>query len=104
MPPFTPLSDNDVATQVAALTKGNLIKWTDHAEQRMKERGIDKSQVKECLMKGSFGERPHIPNRFGDVEYKFRMEAVIDSEPIAVVAVLKPEDKVLVITVIDPSN
>lgn len=104
MPPFQPLSDAEIAAQVASMASKNQIAWTKHVEKRMAERGIDKSQIKECLMRGRFTEKPTLPNRSGDIEYVFRMEAVIESENIAVGASLMPEKRVVVITVFDPTK
>lgn len=97
--PIKPLSDAQVATEVKHLASANRIGWTRHAEEKMAIRGIDKGQVKECLRKGVFTERPTIPNRSGDVEYAFRIEAIVDSETIIVAASLIPTKKVVVITV-----
>ncbi|MBK6999128.1 MAG: DUF4258 domain-containing protein [Rhodoferax sp.] len=94
-----PLSDAQVATEVRHLVSANRIGWTRHAEERMALRGIDKGQVKECLKKGVFTESPTIPNRSGDIEYTFRIEAIVDHETLIVAASLIPAKKVVVITV-----
>lgn len=93
-----PLSDQDVLTQVRDLVGQGRVSWTWHALERMAERCIDKSDVKECLSNGIFAERPHVPNRGGDVEYAFRMQAVVDGEGLAVVASLVPSTRVVVIS------
>lgn len=102
--PKKPLSDADVSAEVKKLTSANHVGWTRHAEEQMAQRGFDKGIVKECLKKGGFTERPTIPNRNGEVEYKFRMEAVIDNVCIAVAASLIPAKKVIVITVFEANN
>lgn len=98
------LSDNDVLKGVKALIAQDKIKWRDHAEDRMAERGLDKSQVKACLLKGHFTERPTISNSAGPIKYQFRMEATIEGQVIAVGAFLIPEEKVVVRTLFDPTN
>ncbi len=98
---YKPLTDAEVLSEVKLLTAANKLAWTHHAEVRAAQRGFDKAQIKECLMKGHFTERPTIPNRVGDIEYKFRMDAIVDSEKIAVAACLVPSEKVVVLTVID---
>lgn len=95
------LTDSQVLNEMRALVCRGKIKWTVHAEERMAERGYDRGQVKQCLLSGHFIERPVIPNRAGDIQYKFTMQANVDSEAIHVVASLEPEKNVVVITVID---
>lgn len=97
------LSDSAVLEGVRALVRKNRIRYKVHAEERMAERGFDKGQIKDCLCSGFFAERPFIPNGNGPIEYKFKMQAVIDGEKIQVVACLRPDENVLVITVIDPN-
>lgn len=99
--PSSELSDAEVLLQVRALAKAGRLRWTEHAQKRMAERGISKDEVKACLTCGHFGEPPTIPNRFGDIEFKFRMDATVDGERVAVAASLVPETRVVVITVID---
>lgn len=100
MPPVPMLTDGDVLTQIRDLAARWKFLWTTHAEIRLKERGVDKGVARECLMVGSFSELPHIPNRFGDIEYKFTMQCVIDDELVQVAASLQPAKKIVVITVI----
>lgn len=97
--PYKPLSDAEVALEIRQLASANKIRWSQHVEERMAERGFDKGQVKECLRKGVFTERPTIANRPGEIQYVFRMEACIESESIAVAASLYPATKLVVITV-----
>jgi hypothetical protein len=99
MPQPAALTDREVASKVRQLVKANRIAWTTHAEERLACRGIDKSEVKECLLRGTFTESPVIPNRSGPVEYKFTMQATVDSELLSVAASLLPAMKVVVITV-----
>lgn len=96
------MSDDEVLKSVRELVRGKCIRYVHHAEIRMAERGFDRGQVAECLLKGYFVERPVIPNRSGDIEYKFTIEANVDGELIDVVAALRPHANVVVITVIDP--
>ena len=79
------------------------IGWTRHAEERMEQRGYDKSQVKECLMKGTIIESPTIPIGSKTIEYVFTIKSRVDFEDIRVVAKLIPARMTVVITVIDPS-
>lgn len=102
MSAFSPLSDAHVLHGVRDLASKGKIAYTNHAEERMAERGYDRSQVKECLIKGNYSESPYIPNSNGDIEYKFKLHANIDGERIEVVATLKPELRIVVITIIDP--
>lgn len=95
------LTDNEVLAQVRGLATRNKVGWTYHALERMAQRGFDKSQVKECLMRGAFTENPTNPNKSGDIEYAFRISANVDGDPISVAASLCPDSKVVVITVID---
>ena len=100
---FSLLTDDQVRTEVKSLVHAGKVAWTRHSEEKMAERGIDKGQVKECLENGSFTERPTVPNRFGSIEYKFRMESIVDGETLAVAASLIPDSKVVVITVFAPN-
>ncbi|OMG54686.1 hypothetical protein BJN45_05600 [Azonexus hydrophilus] len=101
MSSYKSLSDFEVLQDVRALVRRNRIRFTVHAEERMAERGFDRSQVRDCLSSGFFVERPSLPNRNGVVEYKFNMQAVIDGDTMQVVASLRPDENVVVITVID---
>jgi len=101
--PFTPLTDGEVTNGVRELVHRGKIRWTDHSEERLAEYGYDKSQVKECLLKGVYEERPIIDNRAGPIAYVFRICAQVDGELLRVVAKLIPEDRVVVITVIEPN-
>ena len=100
MSSYKSLSDSEVLQNVKALVRKNRIRFTVHAEERMAERGFDRSQVKDCLSSGFFVERPSVPNRNGSIEYKFNMQAVIDGDTMQVVACLRPDENILVITVI----
>lgn len=98
------LSDQEVERQVRQLARQGRNRWTTHAEEKMAQRGISKDQVKQCLTAGYFEERPTISNRPGDIEYKFRMAAIVDGEPIRVVASLNPSSAVVVITLFEASS
>ena len=104
MSSYNSLSDSQVLEGVRALVLKNRVRFTDHAEDRMAERGFDRGQIKDCLRSGFFAEKPFIPNRNGPIEYKFNVQADIDGETMQVVACLRPDENVLVITVIDPTN
>lgn len=104
MPHHNALSDAEVLKKVRELVGDNRIAWRLHAEEKMASRGIDKGQVKKCLLSGRFDERPTIPNRRGDIQYEFRMFANVDGESINVVASLVPDKNVVVITLFDPNN
>ena len=93
------LTDNDVLRGVGELAAQGKIRWTVHVEEKMVSRGYDRGQIKKCLARGYFTERPTIANTLGPTQYKFRIEATIDGEKIAVVASLIPDEKVVVITV-----
>nr|WP_200384217.1 DUF4258 domain-containing protein [Rhodocyclus tenuis] len=95
------LSETDILRGVRALVGRGRVRFTVHAEERMAERGFDQGQVKECLCKGFFVEPPVIPNRAGPIEYKFNIQAQVDSQTMQVVATLRPEQNIIVITVID---
>lgn len=97
------LTDNDVLKGVRGLIAQGKIRWTAHVEDMMVSRGYARSQIKECLMKGYFTEAPIIANKPGPIQYKFRIKAIIDGEGIEVVASLTPDEKVVVITVFDPT-
>lgn len=102
--PQESLTDHQVLTEIRALARQSKVGWTRHAQERMAERGFDKGQIKRCLASGNFIEQPYIPNRNGELEYKFTLSAHVDGEIINVAASLIPEKKIVVITVIDPNN
>lgn len=104
MPPYQELNDTDVLNQVRDLVRKNKTIWTGHVKEKMAERKIDSGEIKECLLKGRFTEKPHLPNSFGQIEYKFQMGACIDGEELLVVASLIPEDAVVLITAYYASN
>jgi hypothetical protein len=98
------LTDAQVLEQVRHLVKQGRIRWTAHIEERLAQRKFEKGQVKECLLRGYFEEPPTIPNRGGDIEYVFRMAAMVDGEQIRVAASLIPFRRVVAITVFDPDT
>lgn len=102
--PQEQLTDHQVLTEIRVLVQQSKIGWTKHAEERMAERGFEKGQIKKCLSSGTFIERPVLPNRSGELEYKFTLSGNVDGEIINVAACLIPEKKVVVITVFDPNN
>ncbi|WP_082708819.1 DUF4258 domain-containing protein [Thiobacillus denitrificans] len=102
--PSASLSKNEVLDELRRLVRRGKIAWTTHAEERLAQRGFDRSQVKDCLLLGFFTEPPTIPIRSGPIGYKFTMKAHIDGDAIAVAACLYPEKNVVVISVIDVSN
>lgn len=99
------LSDAEVLKRVKELVGENKVIWRPHAEEKMVKRGIDKSQVKKCLLSGRFDELPTNPNCLGAIQYEFRMFANVDGESINVVASLVPDTNyVVVITLFDPNK
>jgi hypothetical protein len=98
---FKPLTDQEILDGVRDLVARGKIGWTDHVEDQMTARGYHRGQIKACLARGGFTERPTIPNRSGPIQYAFRVEASVDGERIAVAASLIPEKRVVVITVFD---
>lgn len=93
------LTEAQVADGVKRLAAANKLGWTRHAEERMAERGIDKGMVRECLRYGNFSEAPHIPNRNGEIQYKFTMTCNVDGEKVVAAASYYPDSKIVVITV-----
>ena len=100
----THLTNAEVLEQVQRLVGQGRVTWTRHFEEKLAERGLAKDQAKECLCKGYFKEEPTIPNRAGDIEYKFTMQAKVDGDQIRVVASLKPETRVVAVTLFDPEK
>ena len=98
------LTNAEVLEQVRRLVGQRRVTWTRHLEEMLAERGLAKDQVIDCLRIGYFEEDPVIPNRAGDIEYKFRMRATVDGEQISVVASLIPQTRVVAITVFDPEK
>lgn len=96
------LSDNEVLSGVRDLVGRSRVKYKDHAEDRMVERGYTREDVHQCLMRGRFTERPCLANKSGPIQYKFTVRAFIEGRRIDVAAALFPDQNVLVITVIDP--
>lgn len=92
------LSDPQIRTELKKLVSKGRVVWTAHAEERMELRGIDKGMVKECLSKGFFEGRPYLSNKSADINYEFKIVAIVDGEPLAVVAALYPDSHVAVIT------
>lgn len=102
--PQESLTDNQVLEEVRVLVRQSKIRWTYHAEQRMAQRGYDRGQIRQCLLSGYFIEEPFIPNRSGEVEYKFTFRANVDGETLDVAASLIPEKSVVVITLFDQAS
>jgi len=96
-------NDTEVLAEVKMHVVAGRIRWRHHALEQMADRGFEKSQVTECLKRGHFTERPTVPNRGGEIEFSFRMEARVDGELIAVAGSLVPERFVKVITVFEPT-
>jgi hypothetical protein len=95
------LTDAQVLEQVRRLVGKDRVRWTRHIQEQMEKRGLSKDQVKQCLRGGFFEEAPTVPNRPGEIEYAFRMAAVIDGQQIRVAASLLPDSHVVAITVFD---
>lgn len=95
------LSESDVLEEVRRLVRAGSIAWTKHVLEKLAARGLSKEEAMACLLSGFFAEKPFIPNRAGDLEYKFAMEATIDGERLRVAASLIPAKNVVVITIFD---
>jgi hypothetical protein len=93
------LSESEVIAKARAYVAAGRVAWHTHAEGRLAKHGFDKGLAKQCLLKGLVRERPHPVNRHGAIQYEFTVRAVIERQPIEVVATLKPEIHLLVITV-----
>lgn len=91
------LNDQQVLSEVRRLVSIAQVSWGHHAVVRMAERGLSKGEIKECLLKGYFIERPHVPNQ-SEMQYKFTMFATVEGLDLTVVASLYPNTKVVVIT------
>ena len=63
---------------------------SNHAEVRMIERRITRTQINRCLSAGCFDEEPHWDNRYGNWQMKLRVISAGDN--ISVVATLDHED------------
>lgn len=97
---YKPLTESEVLADVRRMAASNKLVWSAHAEDRLCERGLDREQIKACLLKGNFVNKPYVPNKPGEIQYEFKMKAKIDSEQISVVASLRPEKNLIIITVI----
>lgn len=104
MPENKELTDGEVRQQVRDLVGKDKISWHPHVEERMAKRGYDRGQIKECLVRGIFSERPTIANRRGPIQYDFRMRGTVDGDQIEVGASLIAESHVRVVTVFDPNG
>lgn len=93
------LSEAQVIKKAREFVAADRIAWHSHAEGRLAKHGFDKGLAKQCLLKGLVHERPHPVNRPGAIQYEFTVRAVIERQPIEVVATLKPALHLLVITV-----
>lgn len=93
------LTDSEVLQNVREYVAVGRVAWAPHAQRRMADHGFDKDQAKQCLLRGQFYERPHTPNKLGPIQHVFTMRCMVDHRPVEVVATLKPELHVLVITV-----
>lgn len=102
--PDVGLTNAEVMEQVRRLVSQGRVSWTRHILERMAERGLSKEQVKECLRIGYFEEEPTVPNRGGEIEYKFLMRAKVEGEQIRVAASLIPATRVVAISVFDPTT
>ena len=92
------LTDNEIRNQVKTLVSRERIGWTDHAEERMELRGIDKGMIKECLSKGYFKDRPHLSNKSPSINYEFTIAATIDGNRLEVACALYPGSRIVIKT------
>lgn len=80
------------------VTQSERVFFTSHAEERMAERQITRTQILRCLEHGTFTEGP-----YRDIKgnWKFTLETLSAGDPLAVVAALDKDNKgnyVVVIT------
>jgi hypothetical protein len=104
MPDKKELTAPQVRDAVRQLVARGKVWWQRHADDELEADGLTRLEATECLMKGYFIEPPVIPNRAGDIQYEFKMRYTIDQQRIDVVAVLKPNIQVVVITAMDPDR
>ncbi len=82
---------------IRELIKLDQISWTLHSKQRMLERDITVSAVKNCLEKGVVIEEPHRVYEDGG-GYRTTMEKLTAGKFLKVVLILKYRQKLLIIT------
>ncbi len=95
------LSESEVLEEMRRLVRAGRIAWTKHVLEMLAARGLSKNEATACLLSGFFAEKPFVPNRAGDPEYKFAMEATIDGERLRLAASVIPAKNVVVITIFD---
>ena len=80
--------------------EGNNIRWSKHARERMKQRGVTTLQVINCLLKGTIIEPVSYSYSNGG-GYVTKIRRVTAGELVEVALCLKLEGYLLIITVIN---
>ena len=82
---------------IRELAKQDKISWTLHSKQRMLERDITLSAIKNCLEKGTVTEKPYRIYEYGG-GYRVMIEKRTAGRFLQVVLTLKYTQKLLIIT------
>lgn len=82
---------------IRELAKLDKISWTSHSKQRMLERDISISAIKNCLEKGTITEEPYRVYEFGG-GYRATVEKRTAGRFLQVVLTLKYTQRLLIIT------
>lgn len=93
---LTPESARPIISGIAK--RSDRVFFTNHAEERMTERGITRSQVFRCLKSGAITEGP---SRDAHSNWEFRVDSFAAGTDIAVVAALEYDqqgNRIIVIT------
>jgi hypothetical protein len=93
-----PLADVEATIRRLACNSSN-VRMTQHALEKLEERGLTMTQVYRCLQSGIFVEGPTLSSEV-QVGWKFRMQVLSAGEYVRVVGKLteQGEDYILVIT------
>lgn len=87
------LNTNDAKKLIAEMVKDtNLVKFTNHALERMDERGITATQVLKVLERGDFEEVPWYDPIKGD--YKFTKTGIAAGDLITVAGAIIEKDPI----------
>ncbi len=81
-----------------AAAESGRVYFTDHAEQRMRQRRITRPQVIECMLKGRLTEGP-APDLHGN--WTCRLERRVAGDAIGVAVAIQREASLVVITVFE---
>jgi hypothetical protein len=91
-----------IARIAAAATAGNIL-YTEHAQQRMVERGISRLMVSSCLKNGRSSRPCYYNDEYGT--YECRLEHYMAGMTFEVVASISESDPhTIIITVIDTTK